>query len=201
MHTCLSSPLCSIVGKNGSGKTTIIECLKMNTTGELPPNCRGGQAFVNDPNALGTSEARTSWEPPSPSAFPAPAEPSLRLFLLAQVKAQIKLRFTAATKKAAVCTRSFSLVQKPQKREYKAFENALSTMDANGQKQSLSYKAADLNKLVPEMMGVSTAVLESVVFVHQVRSYSPSPLSPLSFLTRPVATAISASHRRTRAGL
>ena len=121
--------------------------------------------------------------------------------LLAQVKAQIKLRFTAATKKAAVCTRSFSLVQKPQKREYKAFENALSTMDANGQKQSLSYKAADLNKLVPEMMGVSTAVLESVVFVHQVRSYSPSPLSPLSFLTRPVATAISASHRRTRAGL
>lgn len=29
-------------------------------------------------------------------------------------------------------------------------------------------QAADLNKLVPEMMGVSPAILESVVFVHQV---------------------------------
>ena len=51
-------PLTLIVGKNGSGKTTIIECLKMATTGDLPPNCKGGQAFVNDPNALSTSEAR-----------------------------------------------------------------------------------------------------------------------------------------------
>ncbi len=46
----------SIVGKNGSGKTTIIETLKMVTTGDLPPNCRGGQAFINDPNIHGTSE-------------------------------------------------------------------------------------------------------------------------------------------------
>ena len=74
-------PLTLIVGKNGSGKTTIIECLKMNTTGDLPPNCRSGQAFINDPNALGTSE----------------------------VKAQIKLLFTTVNKQQAMCTRSFSL--------------------------------------------------------------------------------------------
>jgi hypothetical protein len=36
---------------------------------------------------------------------------------VAQVKAQIKLRFTSAIGKPAVCTRSFSLTQKPQKRE------------------------------------------------------------------------------------
>ena len=37
---------------------TIIECLKMATTGDLPPNCRSGQAFVNDPNIHGTAEVR-----------------------------------------------------------------------------------------------------------------------------------------------
>ena len=138
-------PLTLIVGKNGSGKTTTIECLKMGTTGDLPPNCRSGQAFINDPNVFNSSE----------------------------VKAQIKLKFTTATGKPAVCTRSFSLVQKPQRKEYKAFEAALQTIDENGDKTSLSYKSADLNKLVPEMMHVSTAVLDSVIFVHQEDSCWP----------------------------
>jgi DNA repair protein RAD50 len=39
------------VGYNGSGKTTIIECLKYATTGELPPNSKGG-AFIHDPKVL-----------------------------------------------------------------------------------------------------------------------------------------------------
>ena len=43
-----STPLTLIVGYNGSGKTTIIECLKYATTGELPPNSKGG-AFIHDP--------------------------------------------------------------------------------------------------------------------------------------------------------
>lgn len=46
------------MGKNGSGKTTIIETLAMATTGTLPPNCRNGQAFINDPNIHGGVEVR-----------------------------------------------------------------------------------------------------------------------------------------------
>ena len=66
-------PLTLIVGQNGAGKTvsikyvcvwycndtasdvvadllqTIIESLKYATTGEMPPNCSKGQAFVHDP--------------------------------------------------------------------------------------------------------------------------------------------------------
>jgi DNA repair protein RAD50 len=42
------TPLTLIVGYNGSGKTTIIECLKYATTGDLPPNSKGG-AFIHDP--------------------------------------------------------------------------------------------------------------------------------------------------------
>jgi DNA repair protein RAD50 len=45
------SPLTLIVGYNGSGKTTIIECLKYATTGELPPNSKGG-AFIHDPKVI-----------------------------------------------------------------------------------------------------------------------------------------------------
>lgn len=49
----LYTPLTLIVGYNGSGKTTVIECLKYATTGELPPNSKGG-AFIHDPKASGT---------------------------------------------------------------------------------------------------------------------------------------------------
>jgi DNA repair protein RAD50 len=43
------APLTLIVGYNGSGKTTIIECLKYAATGELPPNATKGGAFIHDP--------------------------------------------------------------------------------------------------------------------------------------------------------
>jgi DNA repair protein RAD50 len=49
------SPLTLIVGYNGSGKTTIIECLKYATTGEQPPNSKGG-AFIHDPKLVGERE-------------------------------------------------------------------------------------------------------------------------------------------------
>jgi recombinational DNA repair ATPase RecF len=44
-----STPLSLIVGHNGAGKTTVIECLKQATTGAMPPNAKNGQSFVHDP--------------------------------------------------------------------------------------------------------------------------------------------------------
>jgi len=140
-------PLTLIVGKNGCGKTTIIECLKMMCSGELPPNCKTGQAFINDPNVFGVTE----------------------------VKASINLKLIAKGQ-PIVCTRSFSLVQKgqPPKKEYKAVEAALKHKDsASGEITCSSYKPTELNKKIPEMMGVSSAILESVVFVHQEESCWP----------------------------
>ena len=121
----------------------------MGCTGELPPHCKNGQAFIHDPKILAQQE----------------------------VKAQIKLKFIGLTAQPVVCTRSFSLTQKATKMEYKAFEAALQTVDSSGAKQSLSYKCADLNRLVPELMGVSPAVLENVIFVHQVLTRPhPTPI-------------------------
>lgn len=73
-------PLTLIVGQNGAGKTvcapndaqrsrdaiadepgplqTVIECLKMACTGELPPNTRSGQTFIQDPKVTGVTEVK-----------------------------------------------------------------------------------------------------------------------------------------------
>ncbi|MCO5591935.1 hypothetical protein L7F22_045928 [Adiantum nelumboides] len=119
---------------------TIIESLKHACTGELPPNARAGQSFVHDPKVAGETE----------------------------VKGQIKLRFKTAAGKDVVCIRSFQLTQKGTKLEYKAIESVLQTIDPlSGEKVCLSYRCADMDREVPALMGVSKAILENVIFVHQ----------------------------------
>lgn len=133
-------PLTLIVGPNGAGKTTIIESLKHACTGELPPNSRSGQSFVHDPKVAGETE----------------------------IKGQIKLRFKTAAGKDVVCIRSFQLTQKGAKLEYKAIESVLQTINPHtGEKVCLSYRCADMDREVPALMGVSKAILENVIFVHQ----------------------------------
>ncbi|BAT86669.1 hypothetical protein VIGAN_04434300 [Vigna angularis var. angularis] len=133
-------PLTLIVGPNGAGKTTIIECLKLSCTGELPPNARSGHSFIHDPKVAGETET----------------------------KGQIKLRFKTAAGKDVVCVRSFQLTQKASKMEYKAIESVIQTISPHtGAKVSLSYRCADMDKEVPALMGVSKAILENVIFVHQ----------------------------------
>ncbi|KAL6976322.1 DNA repair protein rad50 [Sarracenia purpurea var. burkii] len=133
-------PLTLIVGPNGAGKTTIIECLKLSCTGELPPNARSGHSFIHDPKVAGETET----------------------------KGQIKLRFKTAASKDVVCIRSFQLTQKASKMEYKAIESVLQTINPHtGEKVCLSYRCADMDREIPALMGVSKAILENVIFVHQ----------------------------------
>ncbi|XP_042426943.1 DNA repair protein RAD50-like [Zingiber officinale] len=139
-------PLTLIVGPNGAGKTTIIECLKLSCTGELPPNSRSGHSFIHDPKVAGETET----------------------------KGQIKLRFKTAAAKDVVCIRSFQLTQKTSKMEFKAIESVLQTINPHtGEKVCLSYRCADMDREIPALMGVSKAVLENVIFVHQDESSWP----------------------------
>ncbi|GAB2295676.1 DNA repair protein rad50 [Dionaea muscipula] len=139
-------PLTLIVGPNGAGKTTIIESLKLSCTGELPPNSRSGQSFIHDPKVSGETET----------------------------KAQIKLRFRTPAGKDVVCIRSFQLTQKASKMEYKAIDCTLQTIDPRTkEKLSLSYRCADMDREIPALMGVSKAILDNVIFVHQDESNWP----------------------------
>lgn len=52
-----SAPLTLILGENGSGKTTIIECLKYALTGECPIGTANGKLFVHDPKIFNNRES------------------------------------------------------------------------------------------------------------------------------------------------
>ncbi|KAF7683817.1 DNA repair protein RAD50 [Astathelohania contejeani] len=140
----LYTPLTLIVGPNGSGKTTIIECLKYITTGNLPPNTRGG-AFIYDP--------KIAREP--------------------EVKAQIKLRLTTREKETIVCTRSLQLTQRKNRLEQKTLETLLWKINSRGEQVSISSRCADMDAELPYYLGVSSAMLEHVIFCHQEDSNWP----------------------------
>ncbi|KAF8349440.1 hypothetical protein F5887DRAFT_914397 [Amanita rubescens] len=142
------SPVTVIVGHNGSGKTTIIECLKYATTGEQPPGTRGG-AFVHDPKMANEKE----------------------------VKAQVKLRFYAANGTRMLVVRNLSVtVKKTAGLTMKTLESILGLADGeekNGKRAVISTKCAEMDSEIPQLLGVSKAVLENVIFCHQEDSYWP----------------------------
>ncbi|PKS08252.1 hypothetical protein jhhlp_005195 [Lomentospora prolificans] len=138
-----NSPLTLIVGYNGSGKTTIIECLKYATTGEQPPNSKGG-AFIHDPKICGEKE----------------------------VMAQVKLSFKSAVGSKYVVTRNLQLTVKKTTRSMKTLEGSLNIMN-NGEKTVISTRVAALDEDVPKYLGVSPAILDAVIFCHQDESLWP----------------------------
>ncbi|KAH0559545.1 hypothetical protein GP486_003937 [Trichoglossum hirsutum] len=137
------SPLTLIVGYNGSGKTTIIECLKYATTGDLPPNSKGG-AFIHDPKLCGEKE----------------------------VLAQVKLSFKGTSGAKMVCTRSLQLTVKKTVRQMKTLEGQL-LMIKDGERTAISSRVAELDQIMPQYLGVSKAILDSVIFCHQDESLWP----------------------------
>ncbi|GAB7354017.1 hypothetical protein MBLNU459_g4606t1 [Dothideomycetes sp. NU459] len=139
----LFAPLTLIVGHNGSGKTTIIECLKYITTGDQPPNSKGG-AFIHDPKLCGEKE----------------------------VLAQVKLSFKATNGSKMVATRSLQLTVKKTARSLKTLDCSLVRLQ-NGERVAMSSRVAEIDNLMPDYLGVSKAVLDSVIFCHQDESLWP----------------------------
>ncbi|GAA5829449.1 hypothetical protein JCM5353_001337 [Sporobolomyces roseus] len=144
------SPLTVIVGHNGSGKTTIIECLKYATTGDLPPGAKGG-AFIHDPTIAGTSE----------------------------VKAQVKLRFNNTRGEKMLVERRLQVTKKKTASglSMKTLEGTISYADQENvdrkKRQTLSTKCAALDEEIPSQLGVSKAILQNVIFCHQEESNWP----------------------------
>lgn len=142
-------PLTLICGQNGCGKTTIIECLKYATTGDLPPNSKGG-AFVNDPALSG----RTN------------------------VTGQIKLAFRNANGKSMITTRTVQLSKRKARgsstttNTFKTLEGQLVVID-KGEKVSVSSKNAELDSQTPIYLGALPAILDYVIFCHQDDSLWP----------------------------
>ncbi|KAK3713361.1 DNA repair protein rad50 [Vermiconidia calcicola] len=139
-----NTPLTLIVGLNGSGKTTIIECLKYVTTGDLPPNSKVGGAFIHDSKLCGEKE----------------------------VLAQVKVSFRSTEGTRMVCTRNMQLTVKKATRSMKTLEGNL-LMIRDGERMTMSSRVAEMDTMMPQYLGVSKAILDSVIFCHQEESLWP----------------------------
>ena len=137
-------PLTLIVGANGSGKTTIIECLKYATTGMLPPNSTKGGAFIHDPKLCGEKE----------------------------VLAQVRLQFEASSRSKMNVVRSLQVTVQKNTLRQKTLEGSL-LMSLNGERTAISTKVAELDQLVPQYLGVSRAIIDNVILCHQDESLWP----------------------------
>ncbi|KAI5150881.1 DNA repair protein RAD50 [Enteropsectra breve] len=138
-----NTPLTLIVGANGTGKTTMIECLKYATTGSLPPNSKNGN-FIYDPAVAGNFDS----------------------------KAVVKLKFTANNGKAMECTRAMQATNKQGKLTQKTLDCTLTTVEGN-EINTLSTKLASIDAELCEYLGTTAALLESVIFCHQEESTWP----------------------------
>lgn len=118
----------------------------MACTGELPPNSRSGQNFIHDPKVAGETE----------------------------VKGQIKLRFVSAIGQEHTVTRNYQLTQKPNSLQFKSLSNYLGSRDpVTHEACRIDHRCAEIDYLVPQLLGVSRAILENVIFVHQEDSNWP----------------------------
>lgn len=137
-------PLTLIVGQNGAGKTTIIECLKYICSGDFPPGSKGA-AFIHDPKVAHETE----------------------------VKAQVKLRFKDKAGKDVVVTRNLVATQKLKRIEFKSLEGTILRVDNFGERHSISSRCAEIDREMVESLGVSKPVLNNVIFCHQEEANWP----------------------------
>jgi DNA repair protein RAD50 len=107
-----------ILGCNGAGKTTIIESLRTMTAGSMPPNTHNGKTFLHDP----------------------------RISNVAETKAFLKLKFTTTSGKEVFALRSFQLMNKKTKQEFKKLEQVLKAKDDKGNDISINKNCMEMDR-------------------------------------------------------
>ncbi|CAH2096290.1 unnamed protein product [Euphydryas editha] len=132
-------PLTLILGQNGCGKTTIIECLRYAITGQMPPGSRN-ECFVHDAKVNRSTE----------------------------VMGQVKLKIVNAKDKQLEVSRSMRVTAYQNKKpKFQTLDSFLSVVDDNGKTKDISSRCADLDVVMHEEIGVPKAILNSVIFCHQ----------------------------------
>ncbi|EDW92134.2 DNA repair protein RAD50 [Drosophila yakuba] len=145
-----SSPVTLILGENGCGKTTVVECLKYALTGECPPGSDRGKSFVHDPKIFGLNE------------------------VLAQIKMQVRDRRGA---QVSIC-RTMKVSKKRNKMSFETMDSTINFLTGAGQSKrekqdSLSGRSVDIDVAISDFMGVSKAIINNVLFCHQEDSSWP----------------------------
>lgn len=140
-----SCPLTVLLGQNGSGKTTVIEALKYACSGQLPEGCSKGQGFVHDP------KLNDSY----------------------RVKGQVRLVLEDAKGTEFTVVKICEVTQKAQNLSFKRLDGTLSIQKPGGEKTDISNRCTDIDAQLRQIMGVSHAILNNVIFCHQENSNWP----------------------------
>ncbi|GFE55053.1 DNA repair rad50 [Babesia ovis] len=117
----------------------------MGLSGILPPNSDRGKSFVHD---CKLSEER-------------------------EVRAQITLSVETHNKDMVHATRKYSIIRDksmPNKSTFKAGETLMRVRPVDGEETSVGMKPSDLDNSLPSIMGLSKALIDSVIFCHQDES-------------------------------
>ncbi|CAG9798136.1 unnamed protein product [Chironomus riparius] len=139
-----STPLTLIVGENGCGKTTIIECLKYAITGDLPIGSDKGKNFVHDVKLMKDKK---------------------------KSDARVELTITDPNGVDKTVFRSMRVEVVKGKPKFQTFD---STIKYSGTHDSFTAgRVDDVNNHMCESMGVSKAILNNVIFCHQEDSNWP----------------------------
>lgn len=140
-------PVTLILGPNGSGKTTIIECLKYSTTGDLPPGSKTGCSFVHDPRVAQETE----------------------------VKAKVTLQIRDVRGQTMTVSRALVATQRDKAKQgtLRTLDGTIKRQSPDGRDVSISSKCTEIDSEMITSLGVSKAVLENVIFCHQEDSNWP----------------------------
>lgn len=159
-----SSPLTLIVGANGCGKTTVIECLKFALTGDKPPGTDSGRTFVHDPNV---SKVKTAFAQVKLTV-------SCNLIFLLYILKKFLLQVTNSRMVEKTVIRSMrSEVQKGGKLKFETLDSTVVTLDPIRGREDVTGRVEDINNNMCEFMGVSKAIINNVIFCHQEDSNWP----------------------------
>ncbi|KAJ3663533.1 hypothetical protein Zmor_007787 [Zophobas morio] len=139
------TPVTLILGQNGCGKTTIIESLKYACSAELPGGTNSGQGFVHDPKISRTSST----------------------------KGNIKLQFLDPRNNEITIARVVEVSQTEKQMKFSTKDSTLRRLTPTGNTSSISGRCADITTECCQLMNVTPAVLNNVIFCHQENSLWP----------------------------
>ncbi|XP_026327377.1 DNA repair protein RAD50 isoform X2 [Hyposmocoma kahamanoa] len=133
-------PLTLILGQNGCGKTTIIECIRYAITGQMPPGSRN-ECFVHDAKVNRSTE----------------------------VLGQVKLKLKNAKDKQLEVSRSMKVTCLKQKTRFQTLDSFLSVIDETGKTKDISSRISENELKVAELTKELKPVTEKIAAVETLQ--------------------------------